>query len=347
MRILRTANEVSIQTPAKLNLYLELLTRRGDGFHELETLMTAISIFDSIDFSPHAKREINLQCQSGRGNDARSLSRGKELLEAKSVAKRQVSETDSAPHGAEEKNNCDYNSDDDNNEVPAGHDNIVWRAVEKLRLAANVRGGADVRLLKRIPSAAGLGGASSDAAAALIAANLGWNLNWSRDRLMELASTIGSDIPFFFDGGMAMCRGRGELIESLPISCRLHFVVVRPPVGLSTPMVYQHCSVPSVPESVGAIIEALKQGNSAEIGRCLFNRLEEPAAKLTPWIAKLKSAFESIDCLGHQLSGSGSSYFGVFRSKHHAMRAARRLRSMELGFVFPAHSLGGNEGLRL
>src|SRR5947208_2824198 len=83
----------------------------------------------------------------------------------------------------------------------------------------------------------GLGGASSDAAAVLVAGNLAWDLNWPINRLARLAAELGSDVPFFLTRGAAVCRGRGEKIDTIR-SALLHVVLVRPPVGLGTPQVY-------------------------------------------------------------------------------------------------------------
>jgi 4-diphosphocytidyl-2-C-methyl-D-erythritol kinase len=192
--------------------------------------------------------------------------------------------------------------------------------------------GGRIRLLKRIPSAAGLGGASSDAAAALVAANLVWGLGWPIGRLRSLAAEIGSDVPFFLGPGAAVCRGRGERIEPIPAR-RLHLVVVKPPIGLKTPEVYGRCRPADEPADPAGLLGALKWGNGAEVGRLLHNRLQEPASGVTPWIGKLKMAFSKTDCLGHQMSGSGSSYFGVCRHARHARRIASRLRGGGLGLA--------------
>ena len=98
-------------------------------------------------------------------------------------------------------------------EVPEGPENLVLRAVELVRRRAGVRRGAKLWLVKRIPAVAGLGGGSSDAAAALVAANVGWRLGRSREELAEWAAELGSDVPFFLAGGPAICRGRGERVE--------------------------------------------------------------------------------------------------------------------------------------
>jgi 4-diphosphocytidyl-2-C-methyl-D-erythritol kinase len=194
-------------------------------------------------------------------------------------------------------------------------------------------------VVKRIPAAAGLGGASSDAAAALAAANLAWQLRWPRTRLAELAADLGSDIPFFFGSGAGVGRGRGEQIESLAVPAGMHVVVVRPPVGLATREVYQRCTPAERPRSVAPMARALEQGRWSQVAQHLHNRLEPAAEQLTPWIARLRRVFERLACLGHRMSGSGSSYFGICRHAGHARRVAARLRGENLGYVQVASTL--------
>jgi 4-diphosphocytidyl-2-C-methyl-D-erythritol kinase len=196
-----------------------------------------------------------------------------------------------------------------------------------------------IQLVKRIPASAGLGGASSDAAAALAAANVAWNLGWSRDRLVQLSASLGSDIPFFFGPGAAICRGRGERIDPFMVPGGMHVVVVRPPEGLSTVDVYRQCSPADRPSAVEPVARALQRGHWSQVGRQLHNRLTPAAEKLTPWISRLRSVFGRADCLGHQMSGSGSSYYGICRHAGHARRVAARLRGEGLGYVTVATTL--------
>jgi 4-diphosphocytidyl-2-C-methyl-D-erythritol kinase len=223
-------------------------------------------------------------------------------------------------------------------DVPAGAENIVVRALLRLREKAGVRLGADIQLSKRIPSAAGLGGASSDAAAALVAANVLWNLHWSRAQLAAVAAEIGSDVPFFLGSPAAVCRGRGERIEELRALPRLHVVVVRPPEGLSTPAVYRACSIPSSPAGVQPAIDAWRRGDMAALAKRMTNRLEPAAETLSPWIARLRAAFNEQGCYGHQMSGSGTSYFGLCRHALHARQVASRLQARRLGYVICTHT---------
>ncbi len=301
MILTRELQSVRVWAPAKLNLFLEVLDRRADGYHEIETLMVAIGICDTIDFSATDEDRLELTCLTSAGWRARERARG----------------ADASLLGT----------------VPESTDNLVVRALRRLREAAGIQAGAHVRLVKRIPAAAGLGGASSDAAAVLKAANAAWNLEWSSDRLAELAASLGSDIPFFFGSGAGIARGRGEEIESLSVPSGMWVVLVRPPVGLSTADVYRLCRPAEQPASVRPMAEALVRGDWQAVGRGLHNQLEPAAEKLTGWISRLREEFGRVDCLGHQMSGSGSSYFGICRHAGHARRVAARLRGSDLGYV--------------
>lgn len=288
-------HNLEVHAPAKLNLHLEILARRSDGFHEIETLMLSVSLYDTLRFAARTDDRLNLACRWAPGL--------------------------AAQHGASL------------GDLPAMKSNIAFRAVEQLRQTAGIHRGADIHLFKRIPSQAGLGGASSDAAAALVAANVGWGLHWSREQLAELAAQIGSDVPFFLTGGAAICRGRGEQIESLGRVPPLHVVVVRPPEGLSTPAVYKSCKPPAAPTSAVGISQALLRGDAAQVAARLMNRLQQPAEALSPAVVRLRAAFAGVDCLGSQMSGSGSSYFGICRNAVHARRVAARLKAANLGLV--------------
>ena len=308
-----TLGSARIDCAAKLNLFLEVLAKRDDGFHEIETIMTAVSLYDSLYFSGNSTGDIRLTCAWASGLEAN-----------KRMCKGGISE-------------C-------LGELPQPSDNIVWKAVDRLRNAAGIDAGATIRLVKRIPAMAGLGGASSNAAGALLAANRVWKLDWSQTRLKQLASEIGSDVPFFLasrsrGSAMAIARGRGERIEELTGMTKLHFVVVRPPAGLSTPRVYGRCRPADQPASSNQLVRALRDGNPARVGAQLFNRLQSAATELSPWIEKVRSAFKRLDCLGHCLSGSGTSYFGLFRSARHASRHAVRLRAARLGYVFTTRTV--------
>jgi 4-diphosphocytidyl-2-C-methyl-D-erythritol kinase len=295
MHVRSTAAGWSVFAPAKLNLFLEVLGKRADGFHEIETLMVPISLYDTVEFRSTTSDQIELTCES--------------------VAAHTPAEALSSS-------------------LPPSGENLVTRAVRLLRERAGVTWGASLRLVKRIPIAAGLAGGSSDAAAALLAANRGWNLGWSREQLSRVAAELGSDIPFFFGRGPALCTGRGERIERLAGLGQLHFVVVHPPAGLSTADVYRACRPAAAPHSATSLIAALRRGSPAQAARWLFNRLQPAATGLSPWIERLRTEFSHVDCLGHLMSGSGTSYFGVCRHARHARRIAARLQTRGVGQVY-------------
>jgi len=293
MQVHRGPVEIVIHTPAKLNLFFEVLGKRADGYHEIETLMCPIDLCDTLCFQKTLDGNIDLECSWGM--------------------------TPQAGSGFED--------------VPRDGKNLVWRAIELVRRRTGTRQGAKVRLVKRIPTAAGLGGGSSDAAAALMAANVGWKLDLTLPELAALAAELGSDVPFFLQGGPAVCRGRGERIEPAGGLGLMNFVVVRPPQGLATAAVYGVCRGPQSPRKLQPLLDALRQGDLRRSGGLLFNRLQEAAEELSPWIARLARLMAAEECLGHGMSGSGTAYFALFHSALQARRVAKRLRARELGCV--------------
>ncbi|HWB11495.1 MAG TPA: 4-(cytidine 5'-diphospho)-2-C-methyl-D-erythritol kinase [Pirellulales bacterium] len=297
MHVRSTGAGVEVLAPAKLNLFLEVLGKRRDGFHEIETLMYPIGLYDTLLFSDDPGGQISLTCQQTAEPGVQAATSGAEAL-------------------------------------PAGADNLVVRAVELVRRRLGVTNGARLRLIKRIPLAAGLAGGSSDAAAALFAANRVWRLGLARGELAALAAELGSDIPFFLHGGPAVCRGRGEIIEPTSGLGQLHFVVVRPPAGLSTADVYRACRPSAEARRVGGLIETLRRGSLAGAAGCLHNALQAAAEALSPWIARLSRVFSQLDFLGHRMSGSGTSYFGLCRHARHARRLAALLRARGVGRVY-------------
>ncbi len=310
MRINRCSSEVQVLCPAKLNLHFEVLAHRDDGFHEVDILMVPVASFDALRLSTASNGRIAVRCCWAEG--LRGMERGA---------------------------SCGATQGSCYGELPQGESNIVWRALRLLSDRAGAGGfGAEVQLVKRIPTAAGLGGGSSDAAAALAAANLAWELGWPQDELAGLAAEIGSDVPFFLASGAALCRGRGELIIPFDLPCVMHFVVVCPPVGLSTAEVYRRCRPADRPVTAERITLALRNGDITTAASCMHNRLQAPAEQMSPWIGRLREEMRRVGCLGHQMSGSGSSYFGVFRSARHARRVAGALRSRGLGTVFRTSS---------
>jgi 4-diphosphocytidyl-2-C-methyl-D-erythritol kinase len=208
-----------------------------------------------------------------------------------------------------------------------------------LHEATGTKLGARLELVKRIPMAAGLAGGSSDAAAALVALNRLWRLNLPVRDLHELAARLGSDVPFFLCSSVAaICRGRGEIIEPLRLPLRLHFVIACPRSGLSTADVFRACRPSQITWSAADVADAWARGRLDRAVRCFHNALQEPAERLNREVTTLRSWFARQAFVGHLMSGSGTSYFGLCRSRRQALQLASRLRASRLGDVFVARS---------
>ena len=298
----------SIRAPAKLNLFLDVLGRRGDGFHDLETLMVPVRLADQVSMvrtrSTAEPGEICLDVHT--------------CWPIRSPVPLPV--------------------------VPAGADNLVVKSLKLFQERSGSAFGARVELVKRIPMAAGLGGGSSDAAAALRLANRAWQVNWDDDRLSELAAELGSDIPFFLSHGAAICRGRGERVERLPPFPPLYFVIVKPVDALGASEVYiAHDTIteqkpPVARGQLNRLIANLYLGAWHDVGIWMHNRLQAAASLLSPCVDKLRRVFAEFDFVAHQLTGSGSAYFGICRHAAHARRLASILRTRQLGFVYATRS---------
>ena len=142
-------------------------------------------------------------------------------------------------------------------ELPPAKDNLVTKALVSLQQRFAISSGMDVRLTKRIPSQAGLGGASSDAATALVAGIKLWGINASFNELSGIAAELGSDVPFFLHGGIALCTGRGEIVRPIESLLPYPVLIAKPPTGLSTPEVFRHCEVPQKKMTSDFLLDAI------------------------------------------------------------------------------------------
>lgn len=219
----------------------------------------------------------------------------------------------------------------DDPSLTTGPDNLVMKAARLLQRHTGCQRGAAIHLTKRIPMAAGLGGGSSDAAATLRGLCQLWELPLALADLQELAAELGSDVPFFLHGPAAWCTGRGETIEPFPLTTDLAFVLLCPNLGVGTAEVYRRLQVPGQSRDSRAMRQALAAGNVQAIGRELFNRLEEAAWPLCPPLEPIRQLIRELSAsqpiLGHQMSGSGSTYFVLCPSVADAQRVAAALRS--------------------
>jgi 4-diphosphocytidyl-2-C-methyl-D-erythritol kinase len=216
-------------------------------------------------------------------------------------------------------------------EVPSGPENLVYRALELL--AARFSGGLRVEVRKQIPVAAGLGGGSSDAAAALQAASLLYSLELKKEDLLSYAARIGSDVPFFILGGTALARGRGEIVEPLPEIPQLWLVLVKPGFGVSTREVYSRFRLEEKKEKrTPALLAALEQRDRRSFLEALGNDLEGVVLSCYPEVAIWKKRLLDLGAEKALVSGSGPTVFGIFPGEKEAEKARKEL-SKEKGIT--------------
>ncbi|OPY58686.1 MAG: 4-diphosphocytidyl-2-C-methyl-D-erythritol kinase [Pelotomaculum sp. PtaU1.Bin035] len=263
---------------AKINLTLDVLGKRPDGYHQVEMVMQSIELHDRLEFTP----------QPG----------GISLA---------------APGG----------------EVSSGGDNLVYRAADLLRSLAGAKYGAHIKLEKAIPVAAGLGGGSADAAVTLSTLNKIWGMGLSLAELMALGEQLGSDIPFCLLGGTALASGRGERLEPVPPCPRLGLVLVKPPFGVSTALVYSAYNPALISQrpKTSDMVKAIKEKNVSGIVLNLANMLEPITTSMHPEIAVIKERLMEAGALGVLMSGSGPTVFGVTAGLKAACEVAGRYKN--------------------
>jgi 4-diphosphocytidyl-2-C-methyl-D-erythritol kinase len=269
--------EVRVPAFAKINLRLEILGRRSDGFHELRTIFQTFSLKDELRFQATRKPGIELRVS---GND---------WLCGEPI-----------------------------------ENNLVYRAVDAARRELGITSGVGIELRKTIPAGRGLGGGSSDAAAALVGYLRLVKKRLSREQLFSIGARLGADVPFFFEGGRALGIGKGDEIYPLPDIPKRHLLVVSPnSIRVPTPDAYRWLNAPQLTNSAGnpklygfcALAWSLQGGP-------LLNDFEEAVFQQHPRLAEIKRELLQNGASEALLAGSGSAVFGVFPSPAKARRAA-------------------------
>lgn len=208
--------------------------------------------------------------------------------------------------------------------VPTDSRNLVFRAAALLAETAGVKPAVAIAMRKQVPSSAGLGGGSADAAAALKALNIFWDLRWPPAGLRKLGAALGADVPFALQGGTALARGKGEVLDELPFPGAFGVLLVKPSFGVSTAAVYaryDECGRPPGP-GAGALVEALRRGRTDRLPNLLHNALEEVTIAMHPVLGELKDRMRAAGALGSLMAGSGPTIFGLFAAPAAARAAA-------------------------
>jgi len=282
--------EVRIPAFAKINLRLDILGKRPDGYHELRTIFQTVSLHDELHLRTSKQPGVALSIH------------GNESLSQEPIQK-----------------------------------NLVYRAVDALRHELKIRGGVQIELKKTIPAGRGLGGGSSDAAAALLGYLRLTGKKLATARLLEIAASLGADVPFFLFGGRALGVNKGDEIYPLPDIAKRSVLVVSPrDVHVPTPDAYRWlnakplAAAPAGSHSRAALTKTATNSKLFEFcalcwspqGSGLSNDFEGPVFRRHPRLAAIKRGLLQQGAAEASLAGSGSAVFGVFPSPAMARRAA-------------------------
>jgi 4-diphosphocytidyl-2-C-methyl-D-erythritol kinase len=261
-------------SPAKVNLHLEVLEKRADGYHEIQSLMTRIGLFDEMEILP-----------GGRG--IRLFTEG---------------ET-----------------------IPGGPENLAWRAAQLFCRETAVPDNLEIRIKKKIPVAAGLGGGSGNAAAVLLALNDLSPKRLDPDSLLVLGSRLGADVPFFLFQKPALARGKGERLTAVRMPEGLFYLLLVPPFRISTPWAYESFDRLTGGKRKEATLLKNRYSTWGELLPVLKNDLEIPALSRYPEIGRKKEELLRLGARGALMSGSGPVTFGLFPSEEEAETAGKKL----------------------
>ncbi len=249
---------------AKLNLTLDVLGKRPDGYHDLQSVMQTISVRDDVEIDVGTGKPWKLIC-SREG-------------------------------------------------IPTDETNLAWKAAKVYCDNLNKNpDGLEIRILKRIPSGAGMGGGSADAAAVLRALNRHYGNPLSILALAELGAQVGSDVPFCVLGGTAMAEGRGEILRKLPDMPDCVFVVCKPAFSVSTPELYRKIDQAAIAQRPDnrAMESALISGDLLKVAQQLCNVFDPVVTQEHLELNYIKSLFHQYGAVGYQMTGSGSAVFAI------------------------------------
>lgn len=264
---------------AKLNLTLDVLGKREDGYHDIKSIMQTISIRDDVEIDVGTGKPWTLECtQPG---------------------------------------------------IPTDEHNLAWKAAKVYcKEMKKDPDGLAIRITKRIPSGAGMGGGSADAAAVLRALNKYYDNPLSILALAELGAQVGSDVPFCVLCGTAMCEGRGERLRKLPDMPDCVFVVCKPDFSVSTPELYKkidQVAIPKHPDQM-AMESALLAGDVAKVADLIYNVFDPVVTAEHLEINYIKSICNSYGALGMQMTGSGSAVYAIMPSFEYAAVVCNMLK---------------------
>lgn len=268
-----------VDTPAKINLILNITGKREDGYHTLESVMQTVSLYDRVLIRPAKESGLTLGC------------------------------------------NLPW--------LPRDRRNLAWRAAEAFFTAAELPcPGLEIHIKKCIPVGAGMAGGSTDAAAVLRILSALYPDALAMPQLMELALSLGADVPFCMRGGAMLAQGIGEALTQVAPMPDCAIVLCKPPFSVSTKRAYELIDRREPPSArpIAQLLSAMEAGDVLRVAQALGNTMEPALFAERPRIAEIKERLLSLGAQGALMSGSGSAVFGIFAEENAARAAEAELK---------------------
>lgn len=271
-------DSIRLKARAKINLGLDVLGKRADGYHEVRMIMQTIGIYDRLIIKKIPEDDIRI--------------------------------TSSLFF------------------LPVNENNLIYKAAKLLKDEYGIKEGVEVDLNKFIPVAAGMAGGSTDAASTLFGLNRLFNLRLSQTKLMELGVRIGADVPYCIMRGTALAEGIGEKLTRLEPMPHTWIVVAKPPINVSTRLVYESLDMSGVKEhpDIDGIIDAISRQDVRGVAAKMGNVLEGVTVPLYPVIDSIKRSMLERGAIGAMMSGSGPTVFGIFPDRETALDCQAALK---------------------
>ena len=270
---------IRLKARAKINLGLDVLRKREDGYHDVRMVMQTIGIYDRLIITRIPEEDIRI------------------------------------------KSNLFF--------LPVNENNLIYKAAKLLKDSAGFAGGVEIDLNKFIPVSAGLAGGSTDAASTLFGLNRLFDLGLSTKDLMELGVSIGADVPYCVMRGTALAEGIGEKLTALPPLPRCWILIAKPPVNVSTKLVYESLDMNGVDRhpDIDGLIDAIKRQDINGVCSLMGNVLENVTVPLYPVIESIKNDMMDNGAINAMMSGSGPTVFGIFPDEETTLKCQAFLKN--------------------
>lgn len=286
--------EISVKALAKINLGLDVVRKREDGYHEVRMVMQTIHLFDRLEIIRNFSGKDSANSSGNRAGD--------------------ITITTNLPF------------------LPTNENNLVYKAAGLLKEEFQIRDSIHVNLHKHIPVAAGMAGGSTDAAAVLYGMNRIFDLGLSKEELMKRGVKIGADVPYCVMRGTALAEGIGEELTALPPMVKCPVLIAKPQISVSTKFVYENLKLneKTVHPDIDRLVADIRAKDLHAIASDMGNVLETVTIPNYPVIADIKAHMLEHGALNSMMSGSGPTVFGLFENEEAAAEAYEAMRESGL-----------------